>query len=147
MIRNNRRRVDELSDCLGRGLGAWVSKRRGRVDQLTGVLHAHTPTRTLERSRERLTALADRVRRSTLAQVQRDRTAVSGAGRLLASYDHRGVLRRGYALVWSPARELIARGGALRPGDEVSVEFADARAEAKVARVERKSESSEGGAS
>jgi len=147
MIRNNRRRVDELSDCLGRGLGGWVLTRRRRVDQLTGALHAHTPSRTLERSRERLTTLQHRVRRSTIAQVERDRAAVSNVGRLLASYDHRGVLRRGYALVWSPARELIARGGALRPGDEVSVEFADARAEAKVARVERKSESSEGGAS
>jgi exodeoxyribonuclease VII large subunit len=78
------------------------------------------------------------VQRTALTQVERDRAALSGAGRLLASYDHRGVLRRGYALVWSPDRRLIMRGGLLEPGADVSVEFADAQAEAKVTRVERK---------
>jgi exodeoxyribonuclease VII large subunit len=138
MIRDGRRRVDDLSDALGRGLGGWVQTRRRRMDHLTGVLRAHSPGRSLERSRERLEALRHRVQRTALAQVERDRAALGGAGRLLASYDHRGVLRRGYALVWSPDRRLIMRGGLLQPGADVSVEFADAQAEAKVTRVERK---------
>jgi exodeoxyribonuclease VII large subunit len=148
MIRDGRRRVDDLSDALGRGLGGWVQTRRRRMDHLTGVLRAHSPGRSLERSRERVDALRDRVRRSTFAQVERDRAALSGAGRLLASYDHRGVLRRGYALVWSPDRRLIMRGGSLEPGADVSVEFADAQAEAKITKVERKpGPMPEGGAS
>ena len=147
MIRDNRRHLDELSDCLARGLRDWVLKRRRLVDQRTGVLRAHSPERSIGRSHERLDALEHRIRRSTLARVERSRTALGSSGRLLASYDHRGVLRRGYALVWSPEGELIMRGGSLRVGEDLSVEFADARAEAKVARVDRKPEPSEGGAS
>jgi exonuclease VII large subunit len=57
--------------------------------------------------------------------------------RLLASYDYRGVLRRGYALVWSgDGSRLIQRGLALQPEEMVEVQFQDARAGVRVVRVE-----------
>ena len=145
MIRDGRRHVDELGDCLGRGLGAWVLRRRRSVDQLHGVLQIHSPGRSLQRSRERVLALAHRAERCAIDHLHRQRALAAGAGRLLGSYDYRGVLRRGYALVWSAdGRRLIARGESLRPDDDVSVQFQDARALARIARVERVPE---GGAS
>ena len=145
MIRDGRRRVDDLSDCLGRGLGSWVHTRRRSMDRLHGVLQVHSPGRSLQRSRERVLALAHRAQRCATDHLHRQRALVAGAGRLLGSYDYRGVLRRGYALVWSGDGErLIARGESLRPDDDVSVQFQDARALARIRRVERVPE---GGAS
>jgi exonuclease VII large subunit len=55
---------------------------------------------------------------------------------LLHSYDYRGVLRRGYALVWSEGgTRLVPRAAALRADATIEVQFQDARAEARVTRT------------
>jgi exodeoxyribonuclease VII large subunit len=75
--------------------------------------------------------------------VARGRAEVGGGERLLESYDYRGVLRRGYALVWSEGGErLINRAAELRPGTPVHVQFQDGRADAQVTRVEPAPEAS-----
>jgi exonuclease VII large subunit len=54
----------------------------------------------------------------------------------LRSYDYHGVLRRGYALVWSRGgAALVPRAAGLRPEDVIEVQFEDARAEARVTRA------------
>ncbi|MGH7681131.1 MAG: exodeoxyribonuclease VII large subunit [Candidatus Eiseniibacteriota bacterium] len=136
LVTDGRRLLDDASDALTRGLSDWVVERRRRVDASQNTLALHSPGRTLERSRERLDALAHRARRGSDSMLARLGEAVAGRRRLLASYDHRGVLRRGYALVWSrDGTRLIQRGGGLAPGQELDVQFQDARAEARVTRV------------
>ncbi len=61
---------------------------------------------------------------------------IRGHGRLLESYDYRGVLQRGYALVWdAEGRRLVQRGMTLRPDEAIRVQFQDAQADARVTRV------------
>lgn len=135
-VHDGLRRVDEQGECLTRGLGGWVIQRRRRLERMEGILRAHSPARSLERARERVLALGHRTERCAREHVARGRGLVTRDLRLLASYDYRGVLRRGYALVWSGAGEhLVPRGSALRPEDAIEIQFADGRADAQVVRV------------
>jgi exodeoxyribonuclease VII large subunit len=135
-VHDGLRRVDEQGECLTRGLAGWVTQRRRRLEGMEGILRAHSPARSLERARERVLALGHRAERCALEHVARGRGLVTRDRRLLASYDYRGVLRRGYALVWSAAGEhLVPRGSALRPEESIEIQFADGRADAQVVRV------------
>ena len=135
-IQDARRAVDDASDGLTRGLGDWVLRRRRNLEGHLGVLEIHSPSRAVGRARERLDALDHRARRSAAGHVARLRELMGSSERLLESYDYRGVLRRGYALVWSGDGErLIQRGLGLHPEQAIDVQFQDARAEAKVVRV------------
>ena len=136
LVTDGRRALDDAAEGLARGLSDWVLRGRRQLEARRGTLALHSPGRTLERSRERLEALAHRARRGTDATVARLRESVVGRGRLLDSYNFRGVLRRGYALVWSgDGKRLIQRGHELEPGQDLEVQFQDARAEARVTRV------------
>lgn len=136
-VHDGLREVDEQGESLVRGLAGWVSQRRRRLEGIEGVLRAHSPARSLERARERIQALGHRAERCALDRIARGRGLVTRDGRLLASYDYRGVLRRGYALVWSggDGRRLVPRGGTLRAEDAIEIQFQDARADARVTRV------------
>ena len=136
-VHDGHREVDDQRECLVRGLTGWVSQRRRQLEKVEGVLRAHSPARSLERTRERVQALAHRAERCAADRVARGRGLVTRDQRLLASYDYRGVLRRGYALVWSASgeRRLVPRGGTLRAEDPIEIQFADARADASVHRV------------
>jgi exodeoxyribonuclease VII large subunit len=62
--------------------------------------------------------------------VQR-RNAVSGLTKLLASFDHRSVLARGFALVRGvDGGQLVRSVAQIAPGQGLSIEFADGRAAA-----------------
>jgi exodeoxyribonuclease VII large subunit len=136
LVTDGRRAMDDAVEALSRGLADWVLLRRRRLEANQGTLAAHSPGRTLERSRERLETLRHRAQRGCESVLARMRESVTGRGRLLGSYDFRGVLRRGYALVWSGGGDrLIQRGRGLEPGQGVEVQFQDARAEAQVVRV------------
>jgi exodeoxyribonuclease VII large subunit len=136
LLMDGRRAIDDTAEALSRGLAAWVLLRRRTLEGNQSALAAHSPGRTLERSRERLDALAHRARRGSQSILARLREEVLGRSRLLGSFDYRGVLRRGYALVWSSdGGALILRGHGLTPGQGVEVQFQDARAEAQVVRI------------
>lgn len=136
LLLDGRRALDDAVDGLARGLADWVLIRSRRLDAHRGSLAAHSPGVALERSRDRLLALEHRARRGIGAHVDRLRESVLGRGRLLDSYDTKGVLRRGYALVWSADGDrLIQRGRGLRPEETLEIQFQDARAEARVVRV------------
>ncbi len=128
--------LDRAAESLTRGLGDGVVRRARRLEGLAGRLRAHTPGRTLERMRDRVAALGRRAGRGALDRVARHRDRVAANASLLRSYDYRGVLRRGYALVWSEGgAQLVPRAAGLRPDTLLEVQFEDARAEARVTRA------------
>jgi len=135
-IQGHQRDTDEWSDRLERGLTSWVSTRRRRLERFEGILRAHTPTRSLERTRERMAALTHRAERCALEHVRRARELTRTRSQLLASYDYHGVLRRGYALVWREGGSgLVQRGRDLEPQEIVDVQFEDARAAARIVEI------------
>ncbi len=136
-ILDGSRTVDDLSAGLVRGLRGWAQLRGRRLESIQGVLQVYSPDRALTRARERVAALRHRADRAATGTLARLRDRAETRSRLLGSYDYRGVLRRGYALVWSgDGARLIQRGVALRPEEMVEVQFQDARAGVRVVRVE-----------
>jgi exodeoxyribonuclease VII large subunit len=128
--------LDRRAEGLRRGLRDWVLQRARLVEGQAGRLRAHTPQRTLERTRDRIGTLERRAERTALDGVARRRAQVKATGTLLRSYDYHGVLRRGYALVWSEdGTRLVPRASALRPDAAIELQFDDGRAEARVTRA------------
>ncbi len=128
--------LDQSQDRLSRALGDWVIRRRSRIEVLRERVHAHAPSRSFARARDRLEAIRGRAVQSLTARLSRCRESVQGRERLLDSFDHRRVLERGYALVWSEnGSELVHRGGTLRAESAIEVQFYDARARATVTDV------------
>src|SRR6185295_2169801 len=135
-LQDGRRALDDIADGLARGLSDWVLVRRRLLESHGGSLQAHSPGRILERSRERVATLGHRMERSSAELVSRLREQVSGRSRLLASYDYRGVLKRGYALLWdAEGRRPVQRGLALQPESAIRIQIQDAHAQARVTRV------------
>lgn len=135
-VQDSRRTLDDIADGLARGLSDWVLVRRRRLDGYAGALQAFTPSHVMQRSRERVLTLEHRLQASASGLIGRMREKVGGRGQLLTSYDYRGVLKRGYALVWdAEGRRLIQRGRTLRPEEAIRIQFQDAQADARVTRV------------
>ena len=136
LVRDFAYQLDQHTDALERGLRAWTVDRARLVEGLAGRLHTHTPKRTLDRAADRVQSLRHRAARAALAVVARGETVVKNRGALLNAYDYHGVLRRGYALVWSAGgARLVQRAEGLAPDALIEVQFEDARAEARVTRA------------
>jgi exodeoxyribonuclease VII large subunit len=128
--------LDRATEALRRGLRDGVIRRARVVEGLAGRVRAHAPRRTLDRLRDRVAALGQRAARGAGDRVTRERERVAATASLLRSYDYRGVLRRGYALVWNEGGEhLLPRAAGIRPESVIEVQFDDARAEARVTRA------------
>jgi exodeoxyribonuclease VII large subunit len=149
MVSDGMQTLDRSRERLVGALENWAVHRRRGLTGADATLRAHAPARIVERMRERLIGLSHRAAATMSGAVARCRAEVGGGERLLESYDYRGVLRRGYALVWSENEErLINRASELRPGMPVHVQFQDGRADAQITRAEASSaESGESGAS
>jgi exodeoxyribonuclease VII large subunit len=136
-VEGGRQGLDLAREALVRALENWALRRRHAVGAADDHLRAHAPARLVERMHERLEDLRRRTRRATSETLAGRRREVAARERLLESYDYRGVLRRGYALVWTEDRErLVNRGAVLRPDQAIQVQFQDARARATVTRVD-----------
>ena len=143
-IRDELQTLDRCRERLGRALTGGVTARRRRIELLTERLRAHAPSRSFARARDRVEGIRGRFSRGLATRLARERERIQGQARLLDSFDHRRVLERGYALVWSEAKgSLLRRGGALASGQPVEIQFYDAHARARIERIER--EDAEGG--
>ncbi len=128
--------LDRCQERLARGLQGWVTQRRGRLETFAAGIRAHAPSRSFARAQDRLESIERRVTRSLAAQIGRRLEQVEAQGRLLDSFNHRRVLERGYALVWSEGRgALRMRGLALTPQEPIEIQFYDASARARVTQV------------
>ena len=116
---------------------AELARRRERLDGLAARLktgRAHALRRAADRAiaaRQRLNANRERLARAFAAGLEQRAQALSSVGKLLASYDHRNEQARGFALVRAQADGALVRSAAaLAPGDVLTLEFADGRAQA-----------------
>jgi exodeoxyribonuclease VII large subunit len=88
-------------------------------------------TRKLERERERLGLLHERLRRAPQLDVERRRGKLEALAGRLAALSPRATLERGYAIVRS-GNEIVRAATAVAPGDEVAVELARGAFDARV---------------
>jgi exodeoxyribonuclease VII large subunit len=101
-------RLNRTRSGLARGAGGMVDRRRERL------AHSH-----------------DRLRRAPSLAVERKRSRLEHAGGRLRALSPRATLERGYAIVRTHD-EIVRTTSAVSSGDEVEVEVADGRFEARV---------------
>ena len=85
----------------------------------------------VERRRERLVHAHDRLRRAPALAVERKRARLEHAAGRLRALSPRATLERGYAIVRTHD-EIVRTASAVSSGDELDVEVADGRFEARV---------------
>ncbi len=135
-VRDRLQDLDRIDARLARALGDWVVSRRSKTELLTERLRAHAPSRSFARAQERIESFRQRAIKTLASGLARRRERIESEERLLDSFDHRRVLERGYALVWTEDQaKLLKRGSGLVPSDAIEVQFFDARAGARVTRV------------
>jgi exodeoxyribonuclease VII large subunit len=130
--------LDELQARLRRVVGQRVAWDRRELAMLTRRLGAVGPTALVARTRDRLTALQERLRLGIAARVREAERAIERAQRQLAVLSPLGCLERGYAIVRLGGNEgpIVRDAAVLQPGDGVSLVLARGRASGRIERVE-----------
>ncbi|MCB1457860.1 MAG: exodeoxyribonuclease VII large subunit [Nitratireductor sp.] len=107
-----------------RGIRAGIERSRDRVTTLGQRMDVSRRQR-IERQRERLDVLQGRSGRAFIARVERARARFDQGWRLIASLSHERVLERGFALVRDAGGNPVTRAAAIRTGDGFSVQLRD----------------------
>jgi exodeoxyribonuclease VII large subunit len=118
-------RADELFDRLPRGLKASAAHWRGRAASAGAALRPALVTRQHGIAATRLATITTNLTREIRAVSARDTARLEQAGRLLGSLGPQQVLRRGYALVLTPAGALVASAEAAAMQSRLTIRFAD----------------------
>lgn len=124
-----RERAGEVAFRLPRGLGvntAWHRRRLTRIEARLDM-NLQGQRNRIERGRERLDALQQRLRRMQDQQVKDRQTRLDAAGKLLAALSYKGVLERGFALIHRPDGEAVREASSVAPGEALAIEFRDGR--------------------
>ncbi|HEY2533060.1 MAG TPA: exodeoxyribonuclease VII large subunit [Xanthobacteraceae bacterium] len=151
-----RQRLDHAAAGLRRALRANAHIHHVSFSRIGGRLSPHLLRATVERRRERFSAIVLRLRASLAANIEACRTDIArqrervhicaeraaratrtliGQNRvrsqrgaeLLAAFSYRGVLARGFALVRDGDGRPLRSAAAVNPGMAIDIEFADGR--------------------
>ncbi|MBB6356409.1 exodeoxyribonuclease VII large subunit [Aminobacter aganoensis] len=129
-IAETRRHLDRDMLRANAALRALVREKHVRFDRTKARLSPEPLARRQEACRLQLTSLE---RRGTLAvgrALERARTQLSQADRLMATLSHKAVLARGFALVRDADGAVLKRAAEISAGSALSIEFADGTANA-----------------
>lgn len=147
-----RRRLDEASGRLGRGLDVTTRAKRAAFEKVAVRLSSRGLSAAMERNRDRLSNSIRRVdaacrnnlalkrnrfgevdRRAPTAfvmPVQKARQRLDQAGRLLKTFDYETVLERGFAIVRDGDGALVSKAASLSAGDLLTLQFSDGEQDA-----------------
>ena len=116
-------------------LSRVTERGRERLDALSQRLDAALRNGVVRQRREQAASLgraAERLRPAALRRLETDRKRLDRAGALLDALSYQGVLARGYALVRDANGAVVRSADASRPGDAVTLTFADGSRDAVI---------------
>ncbi len=144
-----RRRLDEATGRLGRGLDLATRRKRTNYESIAGRLSHRGLHASIERNKDRLQALGRRASTAHLNKVQstnrlitelerrnlsafqsavfKTKARYDQANRLLGSLSYKSVLERGFAVVRNAKDAPIASVSNIKSGDAFSLELKDGR--------------------
>jgi len=128
-VADGRKDARGLADRLLAALRAAVRDRRARFERDARRV---TPAALLARHqsfRDRLGGLEQRGDRCIEVGLERTRSRIAQADRLLSTLSHQAVLARGFALVADADGTLVKSASAVVAGERLSLTFADGKAE------------------
>jgi exodeoxyribonuclease VII large subunit len=124
-ISETRRHLDRDMLRADAALRAMVREKRIRFDRTKGRLSPEPLVRRQEAFGQQLTALERRAVLAVGRRLERARTSLSQADRLMATLSHKAVLARGFALVRDADGTVLKRASEVAAGAALSIEFAD----------------------
>lgn len=144
-----RRRLDEATGRLGRGLDMATRRKRTSYESIAGRLSHRGLSLSIARNQDKLNSLARRASSTHLNKIQSTNNLISEltrrninafsnntlrtkaryeqANRLLGSLSYKSILDRGYAVVRNAKDTPVASSTDIKSGDPFSVEFKDGR--------------------
>ncbi len=122
-----RRRLDEATGRLGRGLDLATRAKRSIYESVAGKLSRRGLELSIARSKDRLIALDKRSHAAISNWVSVHNARLEQAKRMLKSLSYANVLERGYALVRDQNDALVASASGISSGEAFSVELRDGR--------------------
>ena len=120
-----RRRLDEASGRLGRGLELAAKSKRGLFSRLEGRLSLRNLETLISRNKERLIAFTGRANTAVIHGIEFSRARFNQADRLLGSLSYKSVLERGFSVIRDLDSIPITSASALSPGQTFDIEFGD----------------------
>jgi exodeoxyribonuclease VII large subunit len=118
-------RFDFAAERLQYALQTGQTARTERLSALAARLRPQSLSVGVERHEAQISRLASRAKIAFGRGISERQRALKGAASLLRTLSHEGVLARGFALVHRQDGALVRRGAALKPGEAVSIQFAD----------------------
>ncbi len=97
----------------------------------TGRLSPEMLRQRMQRAGERHATVTAGLQRAFRQQIALSRSALDGAGKLLASLGYQSVLKRGFAVVRDSAGHTIRSAGQVAPGMALEIELGDGRVDAQ----------------
>jgi len=125
-----RQRFDAASGRLGQSLKSATAASRNRFDQVAARLSIRPLQQQIIRDRETVIRLSREARRGLDLRMEHRRQSLSAADKLLRAFSYQAVLERGFALVRDGEGQPLRTAAATEAGMNVSIEFADGRADA-----------------
>ncbi|AWN43955.1 exodeoxyribonuclease VII large subunit [Methylobacterium durans] len=127
-LAGKRQRLDLAEARLRPALAGNARTFRERLGRVLERLARHPPELGIARARARLAAIDHRPRTAIAHHIARRADALAGLDRLLGSLSYKAVLARGYALVRDETGASVRAAGSVRPGERLSLTFADGTA-------------------
>ena len=124
-LKVQRDRLGERSDRLYKSLAIASQTKRTQLSSAAIRLRSELVTGRIDLQKERLSDRTARLNRVSLLTVGQKRKQLDAASRLLESLSHKGVLKRGFALVRDRNGKLIRRAKQINPGSPLSLSFED----------------------
>lgn len=132
-----RQRLDIAGGNLAKGLKENLRQHETRLARSAALLRPAMLKQRMARFRERLTDLTQRGTRCEQHHLKQWRRNLDGLSRMLEGISYRAVLERGFALVTGPDGHVRRRAEAVKPGEALSLRFADGEAAAVAAGVSK----------
>jgi len=131
-----RQRFDACEKRLARALLANTRAHHTRYVRLSTRLRPGALSQRIALCGRELASFDTRARQALANVIVGRRRQLDGHAKLLASLSYQSVLHRGFALVRDDEGRTVRAAAALHPGDRLSVEFHDGRAEVETRSVD-----------
>ena len=125
-----RQRLDAATDKLQHALRRNLQIHQVKFSRAGAQLRERMLKDRMAVYGERVAALGERTTRAERARLAQDGRRLTGLVRLLESVSHKSVLERGFALVRGEDGAVRRRAASLKPGESLTLTFADGDAKA-----------------
>lgn len=123
LLENKAQNIDHLGDRLSSALKNGIQTRRVHLQE--SAAHLINPQHMIDQKKQSITYLNERLNKTLPRTLQDNQGQLDSLTRMLESLSPKGVLKRGYALVYDDNGNLVRGSDSIENGQNITVEFAE----------------------